>query len=356
MRLRTLENASLLLLVGFATIAFFWVVQDFVQPLFWAVVLAILFDPLQKLYLRRCGGRASLAAGLSVVTIVLIVIVPLFAVAALVTREAARLYRSLREGTLDIEGPVQWIQETLPKVAEELERFGIDFERLQQGASAAAVSASRWLGERAIQVGQNALHAALLFSLMLYVLFFFLRDGDAMVDSVTRRFPLGGGRGGFLLGRFAEVSRATIKGTLVVGGVQGSLGGILFWVLGLPAPALLGVVMIVLSLVPAVGASLVWVPTALVLGLQGDWLKAFIVIGAGTLVIGMVDNVLRPILVGRDTKLPDYLVLLSTLGGLSLMGLSGFVVGPVIAAFFLAAWEMFEREIEESTEETTSGA
>ena len=139
-----------------------------------------------------------------------------------------------------------------------------------------------------------------------------------------------------------------MKGTLVIGILQGTLGGIIFALLGVDAAVFWGVVMTALSILPVVGAGLVWVPAALIMLATGAWIKALVLTLFGVLVIGLVDNILRPILVGRDTRMPDYLVLLSTLGGLSLFGISGFVIGPVIAALFLVTWTMFESEHRET--------
>ncbi len=151
---------------------------------------------------------------------------------------------------------------------------------------------------------------------MLYLLFCFLRDGDKIVELIIRVLPIGDEAERHLLSKFAEVSRATIKGTLVVGVIQGTLGGIMFALLGIESAVFWGVVMIGLSILPAVGSALVWGPAALIFLANGHWIKALILFGVGALIIGMIDNVLRPILIGRDTKMPDYLILLSTLGGL----------------------------------------
>src|SRR5581483_6821834 len=201
-----------------------------------------------------------------------------------------------------------------------------------------------FLASSALGIGQDVLRIAALFFLMLYILFFFLRDGSRLVAMLIRVVPLQDMRERELLAKFAEVSRATIKGTLVVGIVQGAMGGILFWALGIPAPVFWGTLMAMFSVLPAVGPGLIWLPAAVILMAMGHIVKGIIVIAAGVLVIGLVDNVLRPLLVGRDTQMPDYLVLLATLGGLAVFGVSGFVIGPVIAAFFLVVWEMFAQE------------
>jgi predicted PurR-regulated permease PerM len=179
---------------------------------------------------------------------------------------------------------------------------------------------------------------------MLYVLYFFLRDGEQLLETLVHALPLGDDRERELFAKFAEVSRATVKGTLIIGLVQGALGGIIFALLGIEGAVFWGTVMAIMSLLPVVGASLVWAPAALIMLANGANTKAGILVVFGVLVIGLVDNLLRPILVGRDTRMPDYLVLLSTLGGLTVFGVSGFVIGPVIAALFLTVWVMFAKE------------
>jgi predicted PurR-regulated permease PerM len=202
------------------------------------------------------------------------------------------------------------------------------------------------MASQALEIGQNTLRVTVFFFLMLYLLFFFLRDGKLLLEGLIRALPFGVERERHLFDRFAEVSRATIKGTLVVGIVQGTLGGIGFAVLGIGAPVLWGVVMALLSILPAAGPAFVWLPAAIILIAGGEVIPGIILIIVGSLVIGLVDNLLRPLLVGRDTRMPDYLILLSTLGGLTGFGLAGIVIGPIIAAFFLSVWKMAEEEYE----------
>jgi predicted PurR-regulated permease PerM len=144
--------------------------------------------------------------------------------------------------------------------------------------------------------------------------------------------------------RFTAVTRATLKGTLVVGAVQGTLGAIFFALLGLEGPVFWGAMMWACSLIPVIGPTIIWLPASLILIISGSVAKGLLLMGLGTFVIALADNILRPILVGRETRMPDFLVLLATLGGLTLFGLSGFVAGPAIAALFITAWDMFARE------------
>jgi predicted PurR-regulated permease PerM len=344
MRERTIRNGFFIVLVVLTTLAFFGLIRAFLMPLFWAVVLAVVFQPVHRWWLGRTRDRSSLASVLTILTILIVVLLPLALLGVALTREAVLLYDRIATGEIDLGALVRRARELVPMVTDGLERLGIELDRVQQGLSAAAFGGSAWIAAQALAIGQNALRITALSALMLYVLFFFLRDGDRILAGVVRALPLDDEREWMLLNKFASVSRATIGGALVVAGVQGAMGGLAFWALGISAPVFWGVVMTILSFLPAVGASLVWGPAAVVLAFTGSPVRAAILVVIGAALIGIMDNILRPLLVGRVTQLPDFLILVSTLGGLAVFGLSGVVIGPVIAAFFLAVWEMFAQE------------
>jgi predicted PurR-regulated permease PerM len=343
------QRTFLFVLLLAVTAAFLWLIRGFLQPIFWAVALGIVVYPVHVWILRKLRGREALAAITSIVLVVIVVILPLIGVAAAVAREASGLYQRLDAGSVGVEGLILKAQESMPRVVALIERVGIDPERLQAQVSSAAVTASRFVAARAVAFGQDTLRVTVFFFLMLYLLFFFLRDGQRLLDGLVRALPLGDERERLLMSRFAEVSRATIKGTLVVGIVQGAIGGIAFAILGIGAAVLWGAMMALLSILPAVGPALVWLPAAVVLLLNGHVVAGVILILIGVLVIGLVDNVLRPVLVGRDTRMPDYLIMLATLGGLGAFGLAGIVIGPIIAAFFLTVWQMAQTEFVRSS-------
>ena len=338
------ERTFFVALLLAVTLAFFWLIRGFMQPIFWAAALGIVVYPLHARLQQRLRDRKALAAGISVVVVVIVVILPLIGLGAAVANEGAALYNRLQDGGFSAGDLFSQAEQRLPQVTALIERAGIDPARLQEQAQSAAVAVSRAIAERALSIGSGTLRGTMFFFLMLYLLFFFLRDGPRILDATIRALPLGDARERYLLGRFAEVSRATIKGTLVVGIVQGTIGGIAFAVLGINAPVLWGTVMALLSILPAVGTALVWLPAAVFLILTGQVIAGVVLILIGVFVIGLVDNLLRPVLVGRDTQLPDYVILLSTLGGLAGFGLAGIVIGPTIAAFFLSIWQMAEQE------------
>ena len=344
-----IQNVSFFVLVALTTLAFVALIGSFLMPLFWAAVLATVFFPVQRRYVAAFGGRRSVAALATILTIVGLVVVPLFLIGLAMSREAVELHGQIASGAIDLQAPVRFLQWITPLATDYVGAFGIDVEALVQRLSTSAVAVSQFVASSALGFGQDVLRITALFFLMLYILFFFLRDGNRLVATLIRVLPLEEVRQRQLLAKFAEVSLATIKGTLVVGVVQGAIGAVLFWALGIPAPVFWGTLMTMFSVLPAVGPGLIWLPAAVILLAMGHIMKGIILIAAGVLVIGLVDNVLRPILVGRDTQMPDYLVLVATLGGLAVFGVSGFVIGPVIAALFLVVWEMFAQEHAERT-------
>lgn len=332
---------GLLLLVS---VAFLYLLSGYMQPIFWAAILGILFLPVQHALERRLPKRRSLAAVSTVIVIFFTVLVPSLLVTSAVVNEAAQLYQRIQSGEVDPGAALRWLQGWTPGLMDWAERMGIDIAQWPQKVSEIAVKASQYVGSLALTAGQNVANFVIKFLIMLYLLFFILRDGDEMMEKIIAALPFGDERERELFGKFAEVSRATLKGTLVIGIIQGTLGGLMFGILGIEGAIFWGVVMVFLSILPLVGASLVWIPAAIFLVVGGAYWKALAMALFGGVVIGLLDNVLRPILIGRDTKMPDYLILLSTLGGLSIFGISGFVIGPIIAALFLSVWAMFEKE------------
>ena len=338
------QNAFFFVLLIAASVAFLALLMPFFEPILWAVTLAILFQPVQAKLFRVFRQRANTIALMTLVIILVVVIVPTLFLLTAVAKEGIALYQAVSKGEIDISGPLNGLQSALPSLVERIQSLGINTGEIKQKLSSSALQGSQWAASHIFTFGQNTLRFAVMFFLMLYLLFFFLRDGKKIIDMIIHVLPIGDQRERYLLAKFAEVSRATIKGTLVIGIVQGSLGGIMFALLGIQSAIFWAVVMTLLSVLPAIGSALVWLPAALYLIASGMMVKGLVLIVFGILVIGMIDNILRPVLVGHDTKMPDYLILLSTLGGLAMIGISGFVLGPVMAAFFLAIWSMFAEQ------------
>jgi predicted PurR-regulated permease PerM len=338
-----LQSKALLWLLMIVTVLFAVVLWEFSGAVSWAVFMAIVFAPLQERSTLVCRGRRGWAAFGTLVVIVVSVLLPTALLSAAITQEAAAFYDRVKSGDIQLGQYFQHAVDALPAwVRAGLERMGLaNLVEVQQKAVTALARSSQQLTSRAFSIGQNTLTFVVNLFVMLYLLFFLLRDGRKLAAQAARALPLEKRHTERLLTQFATVVRATVKGNVVVALVQGTLGGLAFWVLGISGPLLWGALMALLSLLPAVGAALVWGPVAIYLLSTGELWPAVGLAAWGVLVIGLVDNVLRPILVGKETRLPDYLVLIATLGGLAAFGLNGFVIGPVIAAIFLATWEIF---------------
>ena len=337
-----LESKSLLFLVLVATVLFVLILWPFFGAVCWSVFIAIVFWPMHQRFLRGSHGRRNMAAAASLTVVLLIVILPMAMIASSITQEASLLVEAMRTGKFQLGTYFDQAIASLPEwLRNILHRFGIaDLSLVQQKIMAALGNSGHALTTRVVGIGQVTMDFIIAFFVMLYMLFFLFRDGDRLSQSVARSIPLHPQHTRRLLTQFATVVRATVKGNIAVALVQGALGALAFWFLGLEAAVLWGAVMALLSLLPAVGAAMVWGPVALYYFFTGALIKGVGLVVWGTVVIGLIDNFLRPVLVGKDTRMPDYLVLVATLGGIVVFGLNGFVIGPVIAAVFLVSWEM----------------
>lgn len=337
-----LEDKVFLLLLATVTLAFGWILWPFYGAVFWAAVLAILFAPVNRRLCRSLHQRTTPAALLTLFVILVIVILPSAVIASMLFQEALGVYGRFQSGELNFGRYLERVLEALPPwVSGLLERFELTSLSGLQGKVATGLSkGAQLLAGQALNVGQNTFNFVIGFFLMLYLLFFLLRDGSSLVSRIRGAIPLEDALQRNFFGKFTRVVRATVKGNVVVALVQGFLGGLILWLLDVNAPVLWGVVMAFLSLLPAVGTALVWGPIAVYFLATGSIWQGLVLIAYGVLVIGLVDNLLRPILVGKDTRMPDYVVLISTLGGMAIFGLNGFVIGPLIAAMFIAAWDV----------------
>jgi predicted PurR-regulated permease PerM len=342
-----IEGLTFLGLVLGTTVVLIWTIRPFLPPVFWAAVFAVLFRRIHSRLLAMFHGRRAAAALLATLALVLFVVLPMALVLGALAQQGLLLYKGIVSGEINVQAPIDMVERSLPAVTAFLERQGVDLEQLRVSVQELAGAATQSIAGWVLDTGRDALLLVLLFGVMLYLLFFFFRDGSRIVAGVMRAVPLGEDREQRLLRKFAQVARATVKGTLIVAGAQGALGVVLFYLAGIQTAVFWGVMMAVLSMLPAVGAGLVWLPAGIILLANGEVWQGLVVLLGGVFVISLIDNVLRPIVVGRDTKTPDYVILISTLGGIAAFGLAGFVAGPVIAALFLVLWEMFAEEYAE---------
>ena len=338
-----LEDKTFLLLVIVVSLAFAWILWPFFGAILWGTILAILFAPLYRRLVDFMKQRRAMAALATVTIVLLIVILPLTLIGGLLVQEGLGVYEKFQAGDLNPGRYFQQVLGALPAwVSNVIDRFGLtNLGALQEKLSTGMVQGGQFVAAKALNIGQNTFDFIVNLGIVLYLLFFLLRDGDDLAGRIRTAIPLHDDQKRELLTSFTTVIRATVKGNVVVAIAQGALGGLAFWFLNVHAPVLWAVVMAFLSLLPAVGSALVWLPVAIYFLVTGATWQGIVLIAFSVLVIGLVDNVLRPILVGKDTKMPDYVVLIATLGGMAIFGLSGFVIGPVIAAMFMAVWDIF---------------
>jgi len=340
---KTVRNKSLVILLGLVTAAFIWILLPFYGAVFWAVILGILFAPMQRRLQLKLGWERNLTSLLTLSICLVIAILPVIILAFFLVQEGAILYKNIESGELDIAGYVSHFKHSLPPYFQHLlDRSGVgELSGLREKIIKSAVTGNEYFATQVFSFGQGTFDFVVSFFTMLYLLYFFLRDGAELAREVRAAIPLQEHQKRRLQLKFNRVVRATVKGNLLVAITQGALGGLIFWFLDIPSVLLWAVLMAFLSLLPAVGAGIIWAPAAAFFLLGGAIWQGVVLGLYGIFVIGLVDNVLRPILVGKDTKMPDYLILISTLGGLAIFGLNGFVIGPLIAALFMSSWAIF---------------
>ncbi|MBA3638622.1 MAG: AI-2E family transporter [Acidobacteriota bacterium] len=313
-------------------------VQPFINVVLWAAVLAVVFYPMHRRIQSRVPSPAG-AAGLSTLLVIVLILLPTTFITIAVVRELAGAADNLQAGVQKLSSA-----STIPWVAWILERTGgyVDInpeaarvfiaERLQAWGGALAASTLLVVG--------GAVGAIVQMVLVVFTMFYMFRDGDAITQAVYRILPLERIQMHDITVRTQEVIGATIYGVLVIAAIQGTLGALIFSLLGLPSPLLWGVVMFFLSMIPMAGSFLVWIPAAIYLGLTGEYVKAGMLVAWGAVVIGSIDNFLSPRLVGRRARLHELLIFFSVLGGLQVFGVLGLVLGPVVVAVTLALIEM----------------
>ena len=337
-----INRGGFYLFLAAITLATTWVVWPFAAPLLWASLAAIMFQPLYQRILSWMPESHNKAALLALIFITLVVLVPSFIIGGLIVEQAAELVLAFQNGDIEFASMFGQVFNALPSnVRGWLDNQGFgNFAEFQDTMQQFIGESAGLIAGQAVAIGGGLFGFVVSFIVGLYVLYFLLRDGKQIAQRVMHDVPMENSVVRQLSERFAGIVRATIKGSVVVGLVQGTLGAITFWIVGLPSVVLFGMVMAIASLLPAVGSGLVWVPAAIWLLSTGAIWEGLFVIFSGVVIIGMADNILRPILVGRDTGIPDWIILITTLGGISVMGLAGVVLGPLVAGLFLAGWSI----------------
>jgi predicted PurR-regulated permease PerM len=315
-------------------------IKGFLMTILVAAIFSGLLHPVYRRILVAVGERRPLASAATVLIGLVLIAAPILTVVGLVTNEGLRISETVAprvKAFVAEPTAFQHLLERLPLYDRIAPYQDVIIERMGEAVG----SLGRFLVASLSDTTKGTVNFLFQFFILLYTMFFLLMDGPAILRSLLHNLPLEDHEQERMLERFLSVARATLKGTLVIGIIQGTLSGIAFWVVGIDGALFWGTMMVVLSVLPVIGGALVWVPAAIILAALGQFGKAIALTAFCSLVVGSIDNVLRPRLVGRDTQMHDLLILFSTLGGIALFGPIGFLVGPILAALFVTTWEIF---------------
>ena len=340
MKTSTVSKACLLIMVILITLTFLSMIKAFIMALLLAGIFSALAQPVYKRFTRWFGGRRSVASIVTLVMIVLVIILPLGFLLGLVTAEAIKVGESVAPWVENkIHNPdevIVWLQ-GLPYY-DKIAPYQDDI--LTRAGEMVGV-VSKFLINSLSHATTGTAHFLFMMMIMLYSMYFFLMDGGKLIDRILYYLPLEDHEERKLLDKFSSVTRATLKGTAVIGILQGGLAGLAFQIVGIPSAVFWGTLMVVLSVIPGIGTALIWVPAVVILIAGGHTAKGIGLAIFCALIVGSIDNVVRPRLVGKDTQMPDLLILLGTLGGIMMFGALGLILGPIVAALFVTIWEMY---------------
>ena len=337
-----------LLLLAVGAVVFF-IFEPFLTAIVAAAILTALFKKPYYAFERWTRGHRAWSAFLTCLMVIVIIVTPVFLVLSLAIGEANDLYHTLGE-TSALERIINQTVET-GRTTPYLNIF-FDTQTLNQERILEDI---RQFSQNALGLLQAAYqgitHFVFWIFVMFFTLFYFLIDGKRALKYLMQLSPLRDEHDKLLITKFISISRATLKGTLVVGVIQGLLGGITFWIAGIPSPAIWGLVMVLFSIVPMVGTAIIWVPAGIIMLLLGDIWQGILILSIGAGVISVIDNILRPKLVGKDTQMHPLMVFFATIGGISFFGLPGFIIGPIIVSLFMALGEIYSIEFRDQLKE-----
>jgi len=335
------KNITFFTALILVTVAFLYIIKPFFYPIFWAAIIAGIFYPVFK-KINSTFKYSNISSLATILIVLVIIIIPVTLLSSLILKESVNIYDSLASNQGPIVSTVKnvfsWVQNN-PIT----DKLNLDEQQVTAKLTEIAKTITDFIFTAAKNLTQNSLTFLIMFIIMIYTLFFFLKDGEKLLKKLMRIFPLGDKHEVIMYKKFTSTARAVLKGTLIVGAIQGFLGGLLFYVVGIEGALIWGVIMMLLSVVPSLGSYIIWLPAALIMFVLGNIWQGVLVVIFGALVISTIDNFLRPILVGKDTQMHPLLILFSTLGGLLFFGISGFIIGPIVTALLLSLWEMYEQ-------------
>ncbi|MBU0596801.1 AI-2E family transporter [Patescibacteria group bacterium] len=331
--MRSVFFFTLIIILGVGTL---YIIMPFIYPIFWAAVIAVLFYPLYA-RIQKWLKLPRVSSMITLTFVVIVIFLPLTLLSILLVNESVELYVQVSNGNYltSVEGATVWLDNT--PLAPYVEKVKTEWTGY---ATSATKAISIFLFQNVKSLTEVSLKFVFMLFIMFYTLYYFFKDGPNMLKALMRLSPLGDKYEVMLYQKFTSTTRATLKSTFIVGGIQGILGGIMFWIAGIQGALIWGLIMVALSIIPAVGSVIVWLPAAIIMLSLGH-IGAGIFILIGGTVISFIDNLLRPPLIGNDIQMHPLIVLFTTLGGLIMFGISGFVIGPIIAALFMAIMSIY---------------
>lgn len=340
----SVNKLALLGLIGLISAIFLAMVRHFLMAILLAGIFSALARPVYRRLERFFGHRPAVASAVTLLLLILVVLIPLTGLLGIVTAQAIKVGQSA----------TPWVQEQvnqpaalwdmlrhLPFYDETADLLLPYRETILRKAGELVATLSRFLIGSLGSATVMTVNILFMLFVLLYTMFFFLIDGERLLGKILYYLPLEDSDEMRMLDKFTSVTRATLKGTAVIGLIQGTLAGAAFAVVGIPSAVFWGTVMAVLSFIPGIGSALVWVPATLILMGGGHWGRGLALGSFCAVVVGSVDNFLRPRLVGKDTQMHELMILFSTLGGISMFGVLGVIIGPIIAALFVTVWEIY---------------
>ncbi len=349
MNFSTIQNFFFFASLGFISMLFIYLLSGFAFPIFFAIVLAIIFYPFYKKVLKIFKNKKNLAATFSVFFVLILIIVPIFLTSSLVLEESTEIYKTLSPENISSQKEI-FFNKYEVKIKDILQDFNLDYDETKEKVVDTLKKIMEYLTTKSLSFGKDTISVLVSFLLTIYIMFYFFRDGEKFLKKISNILPLGNDNEKKIFKKFALIIKSIFKGSLIVALIQGGIGGVLFYFVGIKAVFLWTILMIILSIIPALGPTVILIPTAGILFLIGDSFNAYILL-AGSVVISVSDNVLRPIFIGNSIKMHDLILTLSILGGIGVFGILGFIIGPVIAGLFILSWELFEEKYKKQLKE-----
>lgn len=345
MEFKTVQSSFFFGFLSVSTILFFWLIGSFAFTIFWAIFFTIVFYPVYNILLQKTKEKKGLSSLITIILILFIIIIPVSFTSYLIVDEIPKINQNILE-----KNNLNDLLDKLPfknEIESSLIKNNIDPAEVKENIIQSLKESLNSLGGKIISLGKDTLNILIHFVIMIYLIYFGLRDGKKYLLSLSKILPLGDKTEKRLFRKFSSIVRSIFKGTLIVSIAQGVLGGLLFLIVGIEGVLIWTIIMIITAMIPAIGIGIVLVPTALFSILIGNVGEALVLL-IGLTMISTVDNILRPYLIGKETEMPDMIITISILGGLSLFGITGLVIGPVIAGFFITMWHLFEEKYQDN--------